>query len=404
MARMKAVAVLAALLCLSFCGSSSAYVYWSEASPQGTIGRASSLGTPEPGGDWIPAGAEGCGTAVDAGHVYWTTRSGRIGRAALDGSEVEPSFITLQGWACGVAVDSRYLYWAYNSSGRLGRASLDGNAVEPEWMSPGAGRGCGIAVNPTTVFWATTNGVYRAPLAGGPPTPLSTATKNNCGIAVNAVHAYWATGEGFIERDLLSGGPPTAIVKAPLGPCGVALDSRYVYWANSQSDSIGRANLDGSAAEPRFLGGATDPCGVAVDALGGAGAGGGGGSAGGNHGAGSLVSNDFRWGLLRKNRSRGIARQELLLPAPGTISLHGRRVLSREIASDAPATPEHPRSVQLLIAPKPGTRRILQAVGKAGAYYAVTFTPVGGRSRTRYNRIRLALDGKSQVTRMRGEG
>ncbi len=134
-----------------------------------------------------------------------------------------------------------------------------------------------------------------------------------------------------------------------------------------------------------------------MDSLGGSGSSGGGsgsggGRTGGGGGARSLASNDFRFGQLRKNRSRGIARQELLLPGPGTISLRGRRVVSRDVVSNAAATPEAPVSLQLLIVPKPGTRRILQAVGKAGASFTVTFSPAGGRPRTRYNRIRLALD------------
>jgi hypothetical protein len=388
--RMLGVLAVFGFFSLSLCGSASAYVYWSETAPQGTIGRASLLADLEPGQNWIGPAPEGCGIAVDAEHLYWTTRDGHIGRAALDGSRVEPDFILLSGWACGVAVDSGHLYWAYNSSGKLGRAALDGSEVQPNWMSPGAGRGCGIAVQDSTVYWATSTGVYKAALAGGPPTPLTTVTKENCGIAVNAAHAYWATGEGFIERDPLSGGPPTPIVQAPLGPCGVAVDERFLYWGNSQSDSVGRANLDGSGAEPRFIAGADHPCGVAVDRLSGPGpAGGESGSAGGSN---SLASNDFRFGQLRKNRSRGIARLELLLPGPGEIFMHGRRVVSRDIVSTAAASPAAPVKLQLLIAPKPGTRRILRAVGKAGASFAVTFSPAGGRPRTRYNRIRLAFD------------
>ncbi|MFL5872034.1 MAG: hypothetical protein ACJ75T_00975 [Solirubrobacterales bacterium] len=369
-----------------FCGSASGYVYWSESSPGGSIGRASLSGLPEPGRNWIPAATEGCGIAVDSGHLYWTSRSGQIGRAALDGSDVDADFITLPGgWACGVAVDSGHIYWAYNSSGKLGRASLDGADLQPSWMSPGVGHGCGIAVNATTVFWATDAGVYRAPLSGGPPTALTTATKDNCGIAVNGVHAYWATGSGFIERDLLTGGPPTPIVEAPLGPCGIAVDAHSVYWGNAQSDSLGRANLDGSGAEQRFVAGAEDPCGVAVDQLGGA------GGSGQGAAPSSQVSNRFDFGRLRKNRTRGIARLEVILPGPGTVSLRGRRIVAREVSSPASASPA---AVQLLITPKPGTRRILRAVGRAGAYFAVTFSPAGGDPRTRYNRIRLALDRK----------
>jgi virginiamycin B lyase len=389
-----ATAILACFVLLAISpGTAKGYVYWSEAGGSGSIGRANLLGVGDPGIGWIPSVSNGCGVAVDAGHIYWTTRDGRIGRARLDGSEVERDFIVLsEGWACGVAVDSSHVYWASNSSGKLGRASLDGSEVQPNWMSPGAGHGCGIAVNATTVFWATDTGVYRSPLSGGPPTPLTTATKENCGIAVNAVHAYWAAGDGYIERDLLSGGPPTPVVQAPLGPCGVALDSKHLYWANSHSDSVGRANLDGSGAEPRFIVGAEHPCGVAADALGvGAGP-----SetipAGKPGGSGGASSNDFRFGSLHKNRSRGTARLELVLPASGTVTLRGRRIVRREVTVRRAATPVSPIAIHLLISPKPGTRRLLEAKQTAGVFLAVTFAPFEGRPRTRYTGIRLALD------------
>jgi hypothetical protein len=49
-------------------------------------------------------------------------------------------------------------------------------------------------------------------------------------------------------------------------PCGVAVDSQHIYWANQVGSSIGRANLDGSGVNPNFI--TTDvllACGVAVD-------------------------------------------------------------------------------------------------------------------------------------------
>jgi virginiamycin B lyase len=42
--------------------------------------------------------------------------------------------------------------------------------------------------------------------------------------------------------------------------------SAHVYWANSSGNTIGRANPDGSGANERFVAGANDPFGIAVDA------------------------------------------------------------------------------------------------------------------------------------------
>jgi hypothetical protein len=379
------VLLLAACACAPPAG---AFVYWSGSS---SLGRADLDGAPDPGEPWLPAGGEGCGVAVDGAHVYWTTRSGTIGRADLDGTDADADFVSLSGGsACGVAVDAGHVYWASSSSGKLGRAAIDGSAVEPGWMSPGVGHGCGIAVDATHVYWATGSGVYSAPLSGGPPTAISTATTENCGVAVNATHVYWATGAGYVERDLLSGGPPTPILKAPLDPCGVALDSHYVYWGNSASDSVGRANLDGSGVDQRFAAGAHGPCGVAVDSLGPVA-----GHVQGGAPSPSLPSNVFRLGQVSKNRKHGTARLELLLPGPGSVVLAGRRVIERRVTEDVPSGGGGDlTAVEIGVKPRHRVRTILRRYGVAVAALSVTFTPVGGLPRTRYTQVWLALSGR----------
>lgn len=374
-------AIFLALLLLPASGAG-AYVYWSDGAGSG-IGRAELSGAAAPGGGWLDAGGEGCGVAVDAAHVYWTTRRGTIGRAGLDGSDADPEFIELPGGsACGVAVDAGHLYWASATSGKLGRAALDGGAVEPAWMSPGRGHGCGIAVDATRVYWASASGVYSAPLAGGPVTTISAATADNCGVAVNAVHVYWVTregpgGEGAIMRDLLGGGPPTAIAAAPQSPCGVAIDSRYVYWANAGSDAISRAGLDGSGLVKRFATGAAGPCGVAVDGFG----------AAAEPPAASRPSNLFRLGRVSKNRKRGTARLEVLVPGPGTLVLVGHKVRERRVTRKAGAG-----AVEIPVKPRHATRQLLREFGLAVAPLSVTYTPTGGVPRTRYTRVWLRLD------------
>jgi hypothetical protein len=379
-----------------------AYVYWADGDPAGSLGRAELSGAPAPGDQWLPGLAQGCGVAVDGSHVYWTTRDGTIGRANLDGSGVEKSFIVLPGgWACGIAVGSGHLYWASNSSGKLGRANLDGSNVQPSWMSPGMGHGCGIAVDAARVYWATDSGVYSMPIGAGPTTTISTATGDNCGVAVNAVHVYWASGEGYIERDLITGGPATTIVKAPLSPCGVALDSRYLYWGTASSDTIGRSNLDGSGVEKRFVEGARHPCGVAVDSLGLA------SDAGQTTASPPRPSNVFRLGRVSKDRQRGTARLEVLLPGPGTVVLVGAKVREqRVVESISPSAGEGSAAmvpIEVAVRPRYRTRKTLRTYGVAIAPLAVTYTPLLGVARTRYTQVWLALHrGKSRRSRSHG--
>jgi hypothetical protein len=83
-----------------------------------TIGRANLDGSnPDQnfitGAPGIPIPPSLCGLAVDSAHLYWTVQEPfgayvpSIGRANLDGSGVNQSFISIPGWgARGVAVDS----------------------------------------------------------------------------------------------------------------------------------------------------------------------------------------------------------------------------------------------------------------------------------------------------------
>jgi virginiamycin B lyase len=46
---------------------------------------------------------------------------------------------------------------------------------------------------------------------------------------------------------------------------GLAIDGAHVYWTNSETGTIGRANLDGTRVDQSFIAGAGRPIGVAVD-------------------------------------------------------------------------------------------------------------------------------------------
>jgi sugar lactone lactonase YvrE len=80
-------------------------------------------------------------------------------------------------------------------------------------------------------------------------------------------YTYWTdSGSDTIRRANLDGsGVDTAFITGVENPEGVAVDGAHIYWSNSTADTIGRANLDGTAVEQDFVINADGPAGVAVD-------------------------------------------------------------------------------------------------------------------------------------------
>src|SRR5262249_52336302 len=83
---------------------------------------------------------------------------------------------------------------------------------------------------------------------------------------------YWANGgSNTIGRANVDGtGVNQNFISGGTRPCGVGVDSAHIYWGNKAgAGSIGRANLDGSGVNQNFISGVgvvDAPCGVAVDA------------------------------------------------------------------------------------------------------------------------------------------
>ena len=50
----------------------------------------------------------------------------------------------------------------------------------------------------------------------------------------------------------------------PSGVAGLAVNSRYIYWTNEEGNEIGRANLNGTGVNQRFITGASFPDAIAA--------------------------------------------------------------------------------------------------------------------------------------------
>ena len=183
------LAAVAVAACFGWAAQADAFVYWANQGTN-TVGRANLDGTGA-NQSFITGASSPRGVAVDAGHVYWTNAgTGTIGRANVDGTGADQGFITGATSPAGVAVDTGHVYWANFLTGTIGRANVDGSGANQSFI----------------------------------PAP------------------------GAISS-----------------PMGVAVDAGHVYWTNQGTNTVGRANVDGSGANQSFITGASGPAGVAVD-------------------------------------------------------------------------------------------------------------------------------------------
>jgi hypothetical protein len=125
------------------------HLYWANTT-QPSIGRSLLDGTSgnadflsQTGGNWGSHTSAGNQVAVDSNYIWCTQESSvspALGRANLDGSGWQPSFIT--GFAAGsmpygIASDGTYVYWSeYTANGgTIGRAKVDGTSVNHSFIT-----------------------------------------------------------------------------------------------------------------------------------------------------------------------------------------------------------------------------------------------------------------------------
>jgi Low-density lipoprotein receptor repeat class B len=292
------IAALAALVWGA--AGAGAYVYWSDGAT-GTIGRAANDGTHvDPsliGGLQTPQAL-----AVDSGHIYWASIAGHaIGRARIDGSSVEPEFIKLPYEPNGVAVNASHVFWSNGPGSRIGRANLDGGAQSNEFIT-GIGGPCGLTIDAGYIYWPTGNFgpgyIERVPISGGTVDSSYVEIPSvifPCGIAVNSSNVYWSdtgagSGTNIGRANLVNGnGVLESYIGEASGPCGIAVFESKLYWDNAGTATIARSNTDTTGLEYEWLHTGAEKnqiCGIAVDSLapsaepppGGGGGGGGSGS------------------------------------------------------------------------------------------------------------------------------
>lgn len=171
------------------------------------IARAGVDGT-EVNGRFVVAASIG-GIAVDAQHIYWTSpASGEIARADLDGTHINRHFIVGASDPVGLAVDGQHIYWTNrgDATPSVGRANLDGSAVNESFLPVNAAR---LAVAGGHIYWSNGYGtvIGRADLDGSNVVEQFISQLDAAwGITADSEHLYWVSGEfGTIARANLDG-------------------------------------------------------------------------------------------------------------------------------------------------------------------------------------------------------
>jgi hypothetical protein len=248
-----------------------AYAAFSEVATADTIGRANLDGSGvDPTFITGKNGEHIAQLALAGSHIYWvhgTSRRNNIARADLEGSEIEQRLVPHTGLITSIAANSSHIYWSWliplrPIRGLIGRANLDGTEANPAAL-PGDGGGQ-LAADDTRLYWGSGghNDIGRVDLDGTHYHARLVPNVINPGPAVAGGYIYWRAGDvdpstWSIGRANLDGSDARRhfITKGVTYPLGVAADASHIYWTNGEvgKNTIGRADLDGGHIEPRFI-------------------------------------------------------------------------------------------------------------------------------------------------------
>jgi virginiamycin B lyase len=207
---------------------------------------------------------------VNATHIFWTNlNTGTIGRANIDGTGVNQSFITGIDAPSGITSDGSFLYWTTGGnnntlgSGGIARAGMDGVTGRNNAFIAGASKPLAVAVDGTYVYWANFNSttIGRALKTGASVNQaFMTVGAYPYGVEVRGAFIYWSiyqvgtvAGTKIGRADVGGTNINSNFISTANGPTGLASDGTYLYWSNYESSTIGRSLLDGSQVNQVYV-------------------------------------------------------------------------------------------------------------------------------------------------------
>ena len=161
------------------------------------------------------------------------------------------------------------LYWSTGFNGTVGRAPLTGFYPRWNWTPATPSGTFGLAADGEHLYWGGQGSIGRAGLDGSDRAPgfiTGLADSRQSSLAVDSEHLYWVepTNDSIGRAKLDGTGVDERFIETAF-PASVAVDDAHVYWSGV-GGAIGRANVDGTGVEENFITGANLPGAVAVDA------------------------------------------------------------------------------------------------------------------------------------------
>jgi hypothetical protein len=174
------------------------------------------------------------GLAVDATSVYFTDGYDDVSKAPLAGGPILPLAMPA---GTDLAVDAQHVYWTTRTGAQTSdvmSATLDGGAVQT--LASSLMLAEALAVDARDVYVAEYGGgrVLAIPIGGGPTRAVTSDQYAATSIVLDDQDVYVAGGYGRLTRAPKTGGTST-LLASESNIFSIAVDASSVYWTNGDA-------------------------------------------------------------------------------------------------------------------------------------------------------------------------
>lgn len=221
-------------------------VYWTSEGDGGSVRRANKADGSGAQGLASNQGSLLLRTALDATHVYYSSRgAATIMRVARSGMVAPETLVSGDIGPTAVAVDGTYFYWTtVDTVGTAGKVSARRKdlAAGPVDVATGLSVPGAMVLDTNSVYWTdykagTIRGTGKPGIGGGIVT-LGTNQSGPNALSIDATSVYWGTFVGeSVFRIAKGAAAPQPVALAQTSVTAVANDDCCIYWTARGSGS-----------------------------------------------------------------------------------------------------------------------------------------------------------------------